>query len=77
MAAVLSALTVFLAVNGEETVRLGPVATTEYTAFDDVEFEIEFFLGWLGYALPALGLVVGGLLGLVARPRSRGVAEEA
>lgn len=68
--ALLSALTVFLAINGEETVALGPVATTEYTAIDSVEFQIEFFVGWLGYALPALGLLLGGVLGALGGPQS-------
>lgn len=68
--AVLSALTVFLAVNGEQTVSLGPLAETVWFSDDSVEFELDFALGWLGYALPVIGLALGAVVGAVRRPDS-------
>lgn len=58
---VLSALTVFLAVSRETTVRFRGVAETVYTAIDEVEFVLDFQIQALGYVFPVLGLVLGAI----------------
>lgn len=55
-----SLFSIFLAVSGEREVAIGPIVRTDYFAGAKGGFEFESQLGWLGFALPIIGLVVGG-----------------